>query len=169
MNKKYLPPLVCGFAASVLSTVPGIKNFSCCLIIPAASLFTLLLYTKTNFIDEKILLSKALWLGLFTGLFAAIFSTMFEMLITFFARTNDLIESLPEIELTIKQMNLGIVANDSLKLLKKVSSEINNTGFSSVYLIMILTNNLIVNSIFGMIGGLLGMSYINRKYKNGVQ
>ncbi|MCK7524986.1 MAG: hypothetical protein MZV64_48975 [Ignavibacteriales bacterium] len=56
--KKYLPTLVCGFGAAVLSTVPGIKNFSCCLIVPAAAAISILLDKKINNSNEKVLFRK---------------------------------------------------------------------------------------------------------------
>ena len=60
--KKYLPTLVCGFGAAVLSTVPGIKNFSCCLLVPAAAAFSILLDKKINQSNEKVQLSKGYWI-----------------------------------------------------------------------------------------------------------
>ncbi len=63
--KKYLPTLVCGFGAAVLSTVPGIKNFSCCLLVPGAAAISILLDKKINQSNEKVLLGKALWIWIF--------------------------------------------------------------------------------------------------------
>ena len=63
----------------------------------------------------------------------------------------------------MRQWNLGPMVDESLKLIKTVGKEIEKNGFSFIYLLMILTSNFIVNSIFGMIGGALGMSFANRK------
>jgi hypothetical protein len=161
--KKYLPTLVCGFGASVLSTVPGIKNFSCCLIVPAAAVISILLDKKINNSNEKVLLGKTLGFGFLTGLFATLFITTFEMLLTYFTRSNDFIQSLPQTEIIMRQWNLGPMIDESLKLIKGVAKEIHKSGFSFIYLLMILSSNFIVNSIFGMIGGALGMSLANRK------
>jgi hypothetical protein len=161
--KKYLPTLVCGFGASVLSTVPGIKNFSCCLIVPAAAVISILLDKKINNSNEKVLLGKTLGFGFLTGLFATLFITTFEMLLTYFTRSNDFIQSLPQTEIIMRQWNLGPMIDESLKLIKSVAKEIHKSGFSFIYLLMILSSNFIVNSIFGMIGGALGMSLANRK------
>lgn len=165
INKKYLPTLVCGFAAAVLSTVPGIKNFSCCLLVPGAAAISILLDKKINSSNEKILLGRSLGFGFLTGLFATIFITAFEMLLTYFTKSNDFVQSLPEIELTIRQWNLGTMMNESLKLIKSTAREISKSGFSFIYLLMILSSNFITNSIFGMIGGALGMSLVNRKLR----
>lgn len=165
--KKYLPTLVCGFAAAVLSTVPGIKNFSCCLLVPGAAAFSILLDKKINQSNEKILLSKSLGFGFLTGLFATLFITTFDILLTYFIKTNEFIQNLPQIELTMRQWNLGPMVNESLKLIKSVAKEIEKNGFSFIYLLMILSSNFIVNSIFGMVGGALGMSLANRKSREG--
>lgn len=161
--KKYLPTLVCGFGAAVLSTVPGIKNFSCCLLVPAAAAFSILLDKKINHIDEKVALGKAFGFGFLTGLSATIFITLFEMLLTYFTKSNDFIQALPQTELLMRQWNLGPMIDESLKLMKSMGKEIETTGFSFIYLFLILSSNFITNTIFGMIGGALGMSLINRK------
>lgn len=161
--KKYLPTLVCGFGAAVLSTVPGIKNFSCCLIVPAAAAISILLDKKINSSNEKVLVGKSLGFGFLTGLFATLFITTFEMLLTYFIKSNDFIQSLPQTEIVMRQWDLGPMVDESLKLIKSVSKDIQKNGFSIIYLLMILSSNFIINSIFGMIGGALGMSLANRK------
>jgi hypothetical protein len=165
--KKYLPTLVCGFGAAVLSTVPGIKNFSCCLIVPAAAAISILLDKKINNTNEKILLGKTLGFGFLTGLFATFFITTFEMLVTYFTKSNDFIQSLPESTIIMRQLDVGPIfgpmVDESLKLSKSVAKEIQKNGFSFFYLLMIFTSNFIINSIFGMIGGAFGMSLANRK------
>lgn len=167
MNKKYLPTLVCGFGAAVLSTVPGIKNFSCCLLVPGAAVLSIFLDKKINLSDEKILLGKALGFGFLTGLFATLFITSFEMLLTYITKSNDFIQSIPQSEMVMREWNLGPLVDESLKLIKNTAKDIQKNGFSIIYLFMILSSNLIINSIFGMIGGALGMSFINRKFREG--
>jgi hypothetical protein len=163
--KKYLPTLICGFAAAVLATVPGIKNFSCCLLVPGAAVFAIFLDKKVTRSNEKVNLGKALGFGFLTGISATIFITLFEMILTYFAKTNDFVQSLPQSELMMRQWNLGPLFNDSIKLMKSMAKEIEKTGFSVLYLFLIFFSNFIINSIFGMIGGALGMSLVNRKLK----
>ncbi len=165
--KKYLPAIVCGFGAAVLSTVPGIKNFSCCLIVPGAAVFSILLDKKISHSNEKISLGKGIGFGFLTGLTATVFITLFEILLTYFAKTNDFVQTLPQSEMLMRQWNLGPVIDESLKLIKGMAKEIEKTGFSFLYLIMIFSSNFITNSIFGMIGGTLGMRLANRKLNEG--
>ncbi|HMN25991.1 MAG TPA: hypothetical protein PKE38_15915 [Ignavibacteriaceae bacterium] len=163
--KKYLPTLVCGFAAAVLSTVPGIKNFSCCLLVPGAAAISILLDKKINPSNEKILLENVLGFGFLTGLFATIFIVAFEMLLSYITKTNELVQNLPEIELTIRQIDLGSFMNEYLKILKSAARDIEKKGFSLNYLLIMLSINFVINSIFGMIGGALGMSLANKKLR----
>lgn len=165
--KKYLPAIVCGFGAAVLSTVPGIKNFSCCLLVPGAAVFSVLLDKKITHSNEKISLGKGTGFGFLTGITATVFITLFEMLLTYFAKTNDFVQTLPQSEMMMRQWNLGPMVDESLKLIKGMSKEIEKSGFSFLYLIMILSSNFITNSIFGMLGGVLGMRLANRKFNEG--
>ena len=167
MNKrKLLPPLAAGFAASVLSTVPGLKNASCCLIIPLASVFALFLYSKMNNITEKFRTGEAVYLGFMTGIFGALFTTFFEIVITYVARSNEFIEILPQTEAAMRELNLGPMLDTSLELLRQMAKEIKATGFSAIYSIGMLFSNLLMYSIFGMLGGILGTIILNRRTGN---
>jgi hypothetical protein len=167
ITKQYIPPLVCGFSAAVLSTIPGFKELACCLVIPLAAFFSLYLDQKINKIYEVISSRKAITYGLLTGLFAALFATFFDMLMTYATRSNDFVQALPETEAMIKDFNIGPFVEETIKILKTMSSDIRTYGFSGLYLLSMLTSNLITNAIFGLIGGLLGMSYLNKKWNKG--
>ena len=134
---------------------------------PALLLSQFCLIKKLNQSNEKISIGKALGFGLLTGLFATLFITSFEVIITYFTKTNEFIQNLPEIELTMRQWNLGPMVDESLKLIKSTAKEIEKNGFSFIYMLIILFSGLITNSIFGMIGGALGMSLANRKSREG--
>jgi hypothetical protein len=164
--KKYLPTIVCGFAAAVLATIPGIKNFSCCLLVPGAAVFSVFLDKKITHSTEKISLGQGIGFGFLTGVVATFFITLFEMLVTYFTKTNDFIQSLPQSEMLMRQWNLGPLIDDSLKLMRTMANEIERSGFSVFYLVLIFFSNFLINSIFGMIGGALGMRLANRNVKN---
>jgi hypothetical protein len=161
--KKILPTIVTGFSAAVLSTVPVLKGLSCCLLVPLASVFALFLDMKANKNFDKIILSKAILYGFLTGLFVTIFFVLFDLMITLLTKTNDFVESLPQSELLLKELNLGNFAEEPLKLMRSIASEIKTSGFSVLYAIMIFLSNFITNSIFGILGGVVGMSILNKK------
>ena len=54
------------------------------------------------------------------------------MLITYFTKSNEFIQNLPQLELTMRQWNLGQMVDESLKLIKGVSKEIQKSGFSFI-------------------------------------
>jgi hypothetical protein len=163
MNKKYLPALVCGFGASVLTTIPGLESIACCLLVPIASIISVRLYNKANNEMVKLNTGTGVMLGLLTGLFAAGFASVFEVIITYIAKTNDLVAGYPQAEKVIRDLNLGDAAKESLELLNKMISEIQTKGFSFLYTVIIAFSNLLTYSIFGILGGVIGTALINRK------
>ena len=157
-------PLVCGFGAAALSIVPGLKAFACCLIVPVAAFFSLYLDQKINRSNSAVTSRKAVTFGLLTGLFASLFSSLsFDMLLTLITRTNDFVETLPNTESLLRGYNLGQIVEETIKALKVMAADIKNSGFSALYFIAMLFSNLFTNTIFGLIGGLLGMNYLNKR------
>ncbi len=160
---KYLPSIVTGFGAAVLSTIPGIKNLNCCLIIPAAAFLSIYLYSKSTGNDSPIKLNKALSYGLITGLIAALFSSLFDILITYITHSNGLVVGLEQTEEMMQELKLGKLIDASLEIMRKMVTEIEATGFSALYTVMITISNFFIFSIFGMLGGLLGMAVLNKR------
>ena len=163
ISNKFLPPLVCGFGAAVISTIPGVKSLGCCVVIPAAAWFAIVLDQRINKSVPPVETKEAIIFGLLTGLFAALFATFFDIIITLFTHTNDFVEGLPQTEAAMRNFNLGEVWDQTYTLLKGMSAQIKANGFSVLYTVAILFSNLIIDSIFGIIGGLLGMVIQNKK------
>lgn len=162
MNR-ILPVIISGFIVAVFSIVPILKNFSCCLFLPFASVFSLYLDLRVNKNLEFIRIPKALKFGFLTGLFATIFYVPLDLLITFFTRTNDFIAVIPQAEILIQDLEIKEITKDSMSMIRAMAEQIKETGFSPLYAVMILFSNLFTNSIFGMIGGLIGMGILNKK------
>ncbi len=164
MNQnKILPPLVCGFGAAVLTTVPGIKNIGCCLIVPLAAVLSIYLDHKINKTDLPINAKSAIWFGIITGLFATLFSTFFDLLMTYIFHSNDFVQALPQTEMVIRHYKLNALLDQTMTILRQMSNDITNYGFSTFYAFGMLFSNLLVNTIFGLLGGLLGMTFINKR------
>ena len=166
MNKKYLPALVCGFGAAVLTTIPGMGGIACCLLAPVASGISIVLYKKSQPGLVKINTGTGVFLGLLTAIFAALFASSFEIIITYLTKTNDLITSLPQLEGIVRDMNLGPAAEESIDLLRKMIADIQSSGFSFMYAFLITITNLITYSIFGMLGGLVATAILNKRNIN---
>lgn len=165
--KKFISPIVCGFAAGVLQIVPIIKSLSCCLILPGAAFLSLLLDQKATKSTSKIPMTKAFVFGLFTGLTAAFWGTILEVFVTFITRQNDVIIAFPELQRMVENFPLSPeIKNQVMGIFQTVRKELMETGFSWLYTFSILLNNLIVNSIFGVAGGLIGAQILNNKNKS---
>jgi len=165
--KKYISPIVCGFAAGVLQVVPIIKSFTCCLIIPGAAFVSLWLDQKASKSTSKITMKRAFGFGLLTGLTAALFGTIFEVFVTFITRQNDVIIAFPELQRLMESFPLGPeVKSQVMGIFQTIRKELMETGFSWLYTISILFNNVLVNSVFGIVGGLIGAQILNSKNKS---
>lgn len=164
MNK-YVPAIVCGFAAAVLTTIPGLKSFGCCLLVPAAAFFSVLLYHKSAGLTSVIDTSEALLFGLFTGLTAAVFSSGFDILLTFISHSNQFVENLPQSESMMKEISTNPIVIQTFGLMNKMADQIKVTGFSVYYSAIILFSNSVTFAIFGMIGGIFGRILLDRRSK----
>jgi len=164
MKHKLSAALVCGFGAAVLETVPGIKSIGCCLLLPGAVVLSLYFYLRLTSYEERITTNTAVVMGLITGIVAALFSVSFEALSTFLFKTNDFVASLPQVTIVLNSFNLGDVGKETIAILQTMSKEIMTTGFSVTYLFFLLFNNLIINVVFGIVGGFVGLSLLNKKY-----
>lgn len=161
--KKLLPSLVCGFSAGVFSIIPMIKSFSCCLFLPFAAYISLVLYIKANKISERIKAGTAAALGLYTGIFASLFGTAFDLLLTLVLRSNEITKGMPEIKQLLEGLPDKTLTSEMLSMMQMMSNEITQYGFSGLYAFLLMMNNFIVFSIFGIIGALIGMQSINKK------
>lgn len=165
--KKYLSPFVSGFGAGVLQVVPVAKSFACCFIIPLAAFISLVLEQKSKNDYSKIPMKKALLFGFLTGLYAAIFGSFFDVFITLITKNNDIIALLPELQKMVTSFPVSDeVRQEVLQLFQGVRDDIITYGFSALYTFSILINNFIVNSIFGIVGGLVGAQIINKRNQN---
>lgn len=164
MNK-LSPAVVCGFGAAVASFLPGFKNFSCCLIIPAAAFLSLYLYKRITRDERQLRPMMSANYGLTVGMVSAVFLTAFEVISAALTKTNDFVKDLPQLKELIKQTGFGPETATALSMLDKIAYDIQSGGFSITFLIVLLCSNLLINSIFGTVGGLIGMAYLNREQR----
>ena len=162
MNR-ILPALVCGFAAAVLSAVPIIKSFSCCLIVPVAAFLSLYLYQKANNDFGRIVPAKALFYGMMTGVFAALFTTLFESIFLYISRSAELSLAISDVQNLFSEFKDNPAYDEMMDSLYKIVDEIKENGFSATYTFSMLFVTLIAHVIFGIIGALFGMQFLNRK------
>lgn len=162
--KKFLSPLIVGFGAGVLSIVPVAKSFGCCLIIPVAAFIALLLEQKANNDFSKIEIKKGLIFGLLTGLYAALFGSVFDFFITFVTKNNDLVATYSELQKIIYDFPISeTLKEEVMNILGGVVESIKSKGFSLIYTFSVLANNLILYSVFGILGGIIGAQILNSR------
>ncbi len=162
--KKYISSFVTGFGAGVLQVVPIVKSLTCCLIIPVASYIAIILDRKAKRDSGKISIKHGLMIGLMTGIYAALFGTLFDLLITFITRSNDIVVMFPEFQRMINNFPVEEeIKTQVIKLIQIVRDEIIQYGFSFLYTFSVLINNFVVDTIFGIIGGLISVQLINSK------
>jgi hypothetical protein len=168
MKNKYLPSLVTGFGAAVLISIPLVKHAGCCVIIPFAAVYALILDVKLNKAELPIKGKEAVLFGLMTGLWAAVFSALFETIITLFAHSNDFVQELPGIENVLRNqvpISFKPMMEQAIVIYRSMAMEIKTTGFSAIYTFAILFTNIIVDILFGILGGFIGMNYLNKRNK----
>lgn len=161
--KNIMPALVSGFGASVLTTIPGINSFGCCLLAPLAGGIAVFLHHKLNKIQPPISGKTGSLMGLSTGVFIALFAVLFETIITLIFKSNDFVEALPQMEITIKELGNMPIFDSAIALYKQMAEEIRTTGFSATYTFSLFFSYIIMYGVFGLIGGLLGMIFVNKR------
>ncbi|MCX7797327.1 MAG: hypothetical protein N2249_01740 [Melioribacter sp.] len=165
--RKYISSFVCGFSAGVLQIVPIIKNFTCCLIVPAASYIALTLDRKARNIVDKVSMKQSFMIGLMTGIYASIFGSLFDILITFITKTNDVVVAFPELQRMVNNFPVdNEIKRNIINLFQNIRNDILEYGFSWLYSISVIINNFFINSIFGIIGGLISGQIINSRFNN---
>ena len=166
-NSKYISPLVLGFIAAVLTVVPLIKSLGCCLLIPIAAYLALMLDQKANSDYSKLEIKKGVIFGLITGLVAAVLGTVFDSIITLITHKNDLLLSFPQLLDTINEFPIDEATREEvISLLSNVVNDISTVGFSLLYTLSLLVNGLFANSVFGILGGIIGVQILNSKNSN---
>ncbi len=166
--KRLYPVLIAGFSAGVFEIVPMAKSLSCCLIIPTAALFALYLEMKSTNRAEPFDISLGVRFGLLTGIFAALFGVTIETIVTLITKTNDLVESFPQMQQMLETFPVDkMTRSEVVGMLETVAEQIKTVGFAPLYTFALLVNTLIVNSIFGIIGGMIGVKLLNNKYYGG--
>ena len=163
-----MPVPAAGFVAAVLVSIPLVKHVGCCVIVPFAAVYALILDVKLNKAELPIRGSEALLFGILTGLWAAFFSALFETIITLFAHTNEFVQELPGIENILRNQvpaSFKQFSEQAILIYRSMSIEIKTNGFSPIYTFAILATNMFIDIIFGIIGGFIGMNYLNKRNK----
>ena len=159
-----MPAIVAGFGAGVLHVVPLTKALTCCLVVPIAAVIALILEQRANRLDGNIEINRGMFLGFLTGFIAALFGSFFDIFITLITKNNDIILAYHEMSDIFDSFPVPQdVKEETMNLMCGVVESIKETGFSFIYSITITINNILVDSVFGFIGGIIGTKVLNAR------
>ncbi len=162
--KNYLSAFVVGFGVGVIQVVPVAKSFACCLFMPVAAYLAILLDRKSKGESGEVEFKQAAIIGVLTGIWAALFGTFFDVFITFVTHSNDVVATFGELRKALESLPVDeTVKKQAGEMLSAVVVDITEKGFSMLYTVSALINNLVVDTLFGFIGGVVGMNVINSR------
>jgi hypothetical protein len=97
-------------------------------------------------------------IGILCGILSAIFVTGFGLLLSLFSDTNPMLEIMKTFD------DIGFqMPPEMSQYLDKFSNEYNEHGFSPTITIFSFISNMILYPLFGSIGAVLGVSFLNKK------
>ncbi len=112
-------------------------------------------------------MNKAVIFGLITGLYAALFGSLFDIMITLITKQNEIVARFPEMQKMVTNFPLDQeVKKQVINWFQSIRNDILRFGFSPFYTLSVVLNNIIVDPIFGIVGGMIGAKIINRKNQN---
>lgn len=80
--------------------------------------------------------------------------------------TNDFVKSLPQVEIAFRSFAPQNLLDEVFRIYSKMAEDIQTKGFSLSYSIYFFIATSFTSLIFGLIGGLVGMAFLNKKNKN---
>ncbi len=157
-SNKILPALYGGIIMALVSTIPIVSfiNCLCCAGILLGGFLAVLFYKNSLPPDAPPLNSSdCMILGLYAGLIGAVIGAFLSSLfLAIFGNvTGEMIQNL------ISGMNIPIPEESLRKLQESTATSVTVRGF-----VIQLVTSLVVNSIFGMLGGVIGYSLFKSKF-----
>lgn len=97
-------------------------------------------------------------IGILCGILSAVFVTGFGLLLSLFSETNPMLEIMSTFD------DIGFqMPPEMSQYLDKFSNEYNEHGFSPTITLFSFISNIVLYPLFGSIGAILGVSYLNKK------
>ncbi len=163
--KKILPALVAGIIVGLVEIIPVVKSLTCCILIPIATYYAMTLEIKGNKKETPFTIGEGIRFGILTGIFGAFFTVFFDSFLTFILKTNDFVSVFPQMQNFFDELGMPEVSKQEvLSILQGIVEDIKEYGFSPVYSFAMLVSGTILNIIFGLLGGLIDVKFINKKY-----
>jgi len=143
---------------SVMPIISIINLFCCAGIVIGGLIGVFYMDHKTKSINYSISFKDAGIVGALSGILSGIILSIITLAITIITRENPIDAGIK----TFEEFGFQL-PNDVLNQLQSFSEEYSKYGFSFRIALLNLLGNLIIYPIFGFLGGILAMSFINKK------
>lgn len=155
-------PIIYGTSVMTLIAVFPLLNFInvfCCAGIMAGGYVGVYTYWKQLQNTGLALTTKdGGMIGILCGILSAIFVTGFGLILSLFSETNPMLDIMKTID------DIGIQTPPEMsEYMDKFSNEYNEHGFSPTITIISFVSNIVLYPLFGSVGAILGVSYLNKK------
>ncbi|MEO8210870.1 MAG: hypothetical protein ABI840_09920 [bacterium] len=161
---KILPIIYGTTVMTLISIMPvlNLLNVLCCAGIIGGGFIGVYTYWKQLQSSGSTLTTKdGGMIGILCGILSAVFVTGFGLLLSLFSDTNPMLEIMKTFD------NMGFeLPQEMTQYVEKFSNEFNEYGFSPSITIFSFISNLILYPIFGSLGAILGVSFLNKKSKD---
>jgi hypothetical protein len=167
MDKKInrLTPVILGStvmtAISVLPLINFINLFFCAGIMIGGYFGAIAYYRQTAGTDHVMSYKDGVLTGILSGILSAVVVSGINIIVLMYSKSNPVTESLGMLGEFGK--NLPPEVNTQMN---KLADEFNKYGFSPTLAIFTFLSNIVIYPLFGAIGGLIGVTIIEKRKKN---
>ena len=157
-----ITPIIYGtIVMTLVAVIPllNLINVFCCAGIIFGGFIGVYTYWKQLHNTGMILTSKdGGMIGILCGILSAVFVTGFGLLISLFSNSNPMLDVMKAVD------EMGVqVPPEMTQYLEKFSNEFSEYGFSPTITIFSFICNLILYPLFGSLGAILGVSFLNKR------
>lgn len=157
-----ITPIIYGTATmTLIAMLPVLSfiNIFCCAGIIAGGFVGVYTYWKqVKDTGATVTTKDGGMIGILCGILSAVFVTGFGLLISLFSNSNPMIDVMSSFD------ELGFqMPPEMTQYLEKFSDEFNEHGFSPTITIFSFISNMILYPLFGSIGAILGVQFLNKK------
>ncbi len=160
---KILPALYGGIIIAVISTVPGLSliNCLCCAGVMIGGVMAVYFY-KNTLTPESVPLesSDGVQLGLLAGAFAAVIATVISIFIRLLFGD---IGSKIIMDVLDRLAESGTIPQEAMNGIRQGIEQSVERGLGSIQILLSFVFNIIIYPLFGLFGGLIGVSLFKSK------
>ncbi|MEO8663860.1 MAG: hypothetical protein ABI462_00075 [Ignavibacteria bacterium] len=159
-----ITPIIYGTATMTLIAILPVLNlinvFCCAGIIAGGFVGVYTYWKQIKDTGLQLTTKDGGMIGILCGILSAVFVTGFGLVISLFSESNPMLEVMKSID------EFGFqIPPEMTQYLEKFSNEFNEHGFSPTITIFSFIFNIVLYPLFGSIGAILGVQFLNKKSK----